>query len=112
MHWWKEIMTTGGAANIRFGGPTGMYNFVVLMSWWSSLLKDQPDDKLTDYLRTLEDIDHAILSAVRNMNGQPPTPSPNEPSLGTPPIPPVHESRGSKRNISEGGSIRKRSRYE
>ena len=97
MCWWEEIKTTDGATNVRFGGPTGIYVLVVLMSWWCSLLKDQPDDKLTDCLRTLEDIDCVILSALRGTNDQSPIgPSPGGSSPEESATLPTHRTRDSK----------------
>lgn len=111
MRWWEEIRTTSGETNICFGGPTGVYNLVVLMSWWCLLLKDRPDDELTNCFRTLEDIDRAILSAIRDANNQSPTgSSPSGSSLETPAIPPAHQPRGSKRAISDDETPRKRFR--
>ena len=106
MRWWEEITTTDGATNICFGGPTGIYNFVVLMSWWSSLLKGRPDDELVDFLRTLEDIDRAISSAVRDTDRPITGPSCGG-SLETPTISQACQPRGSKRAIPEETSSRK-----
>lgn len=110
MRWWEEIKTTGGG-NVRFGGPTGMYNLIILMCWWCQLLKDRPDDELTDCLRTLEDIDRVILSVVRDTSTQSPdVPSPGGTLPETSAPPPVLRARGSKRAISEEQFPRKRSR--
>jgi len=113
MRWWEEIRATGGAFNLRFGGPTGIYNLVILMCWWCSLLRGKPDDELGDCFRTLEAIDSAILSVVHSKNAQPPpTPSAGGSSPGPSAILPVPKSRtrGSKRTISEEPSSRKRLR--
>lgn len=81
MGWWEEIKGTGGTINVRFGGPTGIYTLVVLMSWWCSLLKGQPDNELANCLHTLDDIDRTILSVVCDVGRQPPTAlSPGGPS--------------------------------
>ena len=100
MNWWEEIKS----ADVCFGGPTGMYTLVVLMTWWCSLLKGHPNDKLSDYFRTLDDIDRTILSAIRNMASQP---SPAIPASTISPTPPP---RGTKRTISDEPSSRKRLR--
>lgn len=100
MSWWEEIKATGSPVNVCFGGPTGMYNLVVLVSWWCSLLKDRPDAELTDYLRTLEDIDRVVLSAICDTDSSSiPASSCGVPSPGasTPPLAP--QPRGSKRTI-------------
>ena len=100
MNWWGEIKS----ANVCFGGPTGMYTLVVLMSWWCSLLKGRPNDELSDCFRTLDDIDCTILSTIRNMAGQP---SPTIPVSTVSPTPPL---RGTKRTMSDKQSSRKRLR--
>ena len=96
MCWWEEVKSTGSTVNVQFGGPTGVYNLVVLMSWWCSLLKGRPDNELSDCLHTLNDIDCVILSAIHN-TVQPPRPS------TTPPAQP----RGSKRTATEDPLSRK-----
>lgn len=107
MRWWEDIKTS-----VCFGGPTGIYTLIVLMSWWCSLLKGRPDNELTDCLRTLEDIDGVILSTVHNLNGQPPvTPSLIGSSPTASPTPTPHtmrQLRGSKRGFSEEVPSRKR----
>ena len=108
MRWWEEVKGDGGAVNVRFGGPTGVYNFIVLMSWWCLLLKGQLDNELADYSRTLEDIDHVFLSAVQGENNPPPAaPSLNRTSPEAPTILPAPK-RGSKRTASKEQSSRKR----
>jgi hypothetical protein len=103
MGWWKEVKSTGVCA----GGPTGMYTFVVLMSWWCSLVEGRPSHERSDYLRTLDDIDRAILSALHSTTGQPCTPAVPPTTSTTTPAP---QRRGTKRTISEESSSRKRSR--
>ena len=95
MSWWEEIKAKG---SVRFGGPTGMYSLVVLMTWWCSLLEGRPDNELIDCLRTIEEIDNAILSVVRNTNS--PSPTLPSPSQSSPAILPAHKSRGLKRTAS------------
>lgn len=107
MHWWEELKTS-----VHFGGPTGIYTFIVMVTWWSSLLKGRPDNELANYLRTLEDVDRVLLSAIRNTTNQSPASSPTERSPMVPPVlaPPAPQPRGSKRSISVGPSSRKRLR--
>jgi hypothetical protein len=103
--WWEEIKTSA-----HFGGPTGVYTFIVLVSWWSSLLKGRPDDELADCLCILEDADRVILSAIHNASDQPPAVSPpTESSLTVSPVPAplAPQPRGSKRGIAEGQPPRK-----
>ena len=108
MAWWDEVKSAGA---VRFGGPTGIYTIVVLMSWWCSLLKGRPNNELFDCLRTLDDIDSSILSAIRMATVQPsPAPTPNGPPLETPAAAPSQRPRGSKRPMPEEPSSRKRSR--
>ncbi|KAF9782108.1 hypothetical protein BJ322DRAFT_1110992 [Thelephora terrestris] len=113
MRWWEEMKISNATDNVRYGGPTGVYTLIVLVSWWSSLLAGQPENELTDCLRTVEDIDRAILSAIRAPNDQPPaTPSPAGSSPTTSPAltPPAPRPRGRKRSIPEVPSSRKRLR--
>lgn len=79
MGWWSEICPPDGVPNIKFGGPTGIYALVVLMSWWCSLLKNKPDEEHTDCLRTLEDIDRVLQMAIKDIKNQPETLSPTTP---------------------------------
>lgn len=109
MGWWEEIKSTG----VRFGGPTGIYTFIVLMSWWCSLLEGRPNGELVDCLSILNDTDQTIISAIRPSNGQPR----HMPAIGDPPsvestTTPVRQPRGSKRKGSEGSLSRKRARTD
>jgi hypothetical protein len=108
MGWWGEVKSAG----IRVGGPTGMCSLVVLMCWWCSLLKGRPSHELTDCLRTLDDIDCTISSALCTMAGQPhATPTPGGCSSSVPAITPAPQPRGAKRTASrESLSSRKRMR--
>ena len=72
MSWWEELKTTKGGMSTNFGRPTGIYTLIVLMSWWCSLLKGRPDNELVNCLRTIEDVDRAILSAVCSLPPPPP----------------------------------------
>jgi hypothetical protein len=104
MGWWEDVKST----NVRVGGPTGMYNFVVLMSWWCSLLKGRPSGELSDCLHTLEDIDRTILSALHGTTGQPCTmPAPGGSSSNTATIVPTPQPRGTKRATPKEPSSRK-----
>lgn len=119
--WWDQIKSTESVCS---GGPIGVYVIVVLMCWWCKLLRGQPDVERTDYLRILEEINRAILTAVHNTKNRPTKssldepsldkpsldkPSLDKPSLGTPAIPPP-QTRGAKRVASGGALSRKRSR--
>ena len=103
---WEELRS-GSTANVWFGGPTGVYNFVVLMCWWCSLLEGQPDNKHADCLCTLNNIDHTILSAIHITTILPlvttPSPAGSSRASTTPPTQP----HGSKQTISEESSSRK-----
>ena len=112
MRWWEGIK-----GSVGFGGPTGIYTLVVLVSWWCTLLKGQPNGELADCLRALEDINAVFLSVIRNMNNERPTTlsstrsSPVAPPVAPPALTtPVPQLRGSKRNVTEEAMPRKRSR--
>jgi len=105
--WWGEINSTGNTTDVCFGGPTGIYTIIVLMCWWSILLKGQPDAGQTDYLRTLEEIDCAVFAVVRDARNQSTTSLPDRSSSGTPAVPPP-QTCGAKRLISEEPTSRKR----
>ena len=103
MGWWEQVKSAG----VGFGGPTGMYTIVVLVSWWCSLLDGRPESELSDCLRTLDEIDQTILSAVRDTTDQPrATPTPSDSST----VASSHGPRGSKRAVSDKPSSRKRAR--
>lgn len=109
MGWWEEV-GSGSTANVRFGGPTGVYNFVVLMCWWCSLLEGRPDNEHADCLRTLDNIDRAILSAIHITTILPPVTTPSPAGSSRASTTPPTQPRGSKRTISEESSSRKRLR--
>lgn len=71
MQWWSEISPPGGVPSVRFGGPTGIYSLVVSVSWWCTLLKSRPSREHTDCLRTLTDIDRALLEAITKSSDHP-----------------------------------------
>ena len=64
--WWSEICS-GATPSVRFGGPTGIYTVIVLMSWWCTLLKDEPIEQQADCLRTLAHIDCVLLTAINEI---------------------------------------------
>ena len=76
MGWWGEICPPGGAPRIQFGGSTGVYTLIVLLSWWCRLLKVKPRGEHADCLRTLTDVDRVLLVAINAI----PTTSPPPPS--------------------------------
>jgi len=99
--WWDEIK----ASNLYFGGPTGTYTLIVLVTWWGLLLKGRPNGDTSDYLRTLDDIDRTILSVVDSRKTPPGKSTPRMPMVAETPQP-----RGSKRAASDEGTSRKRLR--
>ena len=99
IQWWDELKSASNTMNIFFGGPTGIYTVIVLMSWWSALLNDRPDSELTDFVRILDEINRAILAAIQNARVKTPAQS----LRSAPP-----QARGTKRTISEEPSSRKR----
>lgn len=64
MKWWEEIISPGAASGVRFGGPTGIYSLVVLMTWWCSLLKMKPVEEHTHCISTIVQIDYAFITAI------------------------------------------------
>ena len=102
MEWWSEICPPGGIPSVRFGGRTGIYTIVVLMSWWCSLLESKPEEEHVDCLRTLKDVDRVLLTAVNDIKGHPTATSSVIPS-STPP-----SSRPRKRANSGDALPRKR----
>jgi hypothetical protein len=110
MCWWEEIKISNVTVNVRYGGPTGVYTLVVLVSWWCLLLKGQPDNELVDCLRTIEDIDRVISSAIHNTSNQPPIAPSRAGSPSSTLTPAAPQPRGSKRVIPEEVSSRKRLR--
>lgn len=99
MGWWQEIKSAGA---FKFGGPTGIYNIVVLMSWWCSLLKNQPTTEYSDCIRTLDDIDRAILSVIHITDGpSDPVPTSGGSSQKTSTVTPAEQPRGPRRVMSE-----------
>ena len=71
MEWWAEISPFADVPCIAFGGPTGIYSLVVLLSWWCALLKTRPVEEHTDCLRTLTDIGRdlsRVVTEIRNVN--------------------------------------------
>lgn len=105
MEWWSEISPPGRVPRIRFGGPTGIYSLVVLLSWWCKLLKDRSGKEHADCLRILTDVDYAMLAAINDIENHPTTPTLTL-SLTSPPPP----SQPRKRGNSEEMSPRKRKR--
>lgn len=65
--WWAEICSPGASLGVQFGGPTGIYILVVLMSWWCLLLETEPIGARADCLRMLEDVDRALQTAINNL---------------------------------------------
>jgi len=76
MEWWSEICPPGGVPSVRFGGPTGVYSLVVLMTWWCVLLKSKPDEEHADCLRTLTDIDRVLMAAINGFGNRSTTSTP------------------------------------
>lgn len=63
--WWEEI---SGNAHVGFGGPTGIYTMVVLISWWCSFLENQPASDRSPYNHIVEKLNSAILEAIPRAN--------------------------------------------
>ena len=104
MEWWTEIRPPNGPG-VQFGGPTGIFSLVVLMSWWCALLKEKPEEERADCYRILKDIDQVFSMAINNMK--------NRPAISTavltavPPLP----SQSRKRGALEDTSSRKRASH-
>jgi len=105
MGWWSEISPRGGVPNIRFGGPTGVYSLVVLLSWWCTLLKARPSEEHVDCLRTLTDVDHALSVVIGDIENHSTTPT----SMLSPTSPPPPSQPRKRANPGET-SPRKRHR--
>ena len=111
IQWWDEINSTSNTTNVYFGGPTGISTIVILMSWWCKLLKGQPDANLSDCLRTLEEVDRAILAAVQDVRNRSST-SPPDSSSSRMPIASPPQTCGAKQLISDEPPSRKQLRRE
>lgn len=88
MGWWSEICPPGGVPSVRFGGPTGIYTLVVLLSWWCTLLKARAGKEHADCLHTLTDVDRVLLAAINEIKSHPTTPSLLSPPSPLPPTQP------------------------
>lgn len=104
--WWDEISEKGF---IDVGGPTGIYTMVVLASWWSKILEDDPHADRTQFSTFVDNFNHAISKAINN-----PTTGPSTIDylrLTSSPPPSQYTRVNAKRALSEEGpSSRKRSR--
>ena len=98
MKWWAEICPPYGSG-VCFAGPTGIYSFVILLTWWCKLLKGKPAGQQQDCLRVLKEVDQALLVAVNNIKNR------SAVSISTP-------SKAPKRSNPEAESSRKRARVE
>ena len=65
--WWVEICHPNGRSSVQFGGPTGIYSLVVLITWWCKLLRAKPDAEHVECIRALEDIDRALVAAINDI---------------------------------------------
>jgi hypothetical protein len=106
MEWWSEICPPDGVPNVRFGGTTGIYTIVVLLSWWCTLLAASPDEERTDLFLMLGDVNRVFVAAIDEIRGHPTTSDPMSLSLVPPPPPP----RPRKRANPGGTSPQKRKR--
>jgi len=79
MTWWLEICPSGGVPSVGFGGPTGIYTLVVLLSWWCTLLEARAGEERTECLRVLADVDRALLAAINEIKSHPTAASPPQP---------------------------------
>lgn len=76
MKWWGEICPPGGVPRIQFGGSSGVYTLVVLLSWWCRLLKVRPHGEHADCLRILADVDRVLLAAINEIRDCTAVPTP------------------------------------
>lgn len=106
VQWWGEICPPSGAPKVRFGGPTGIYTLVVLLSWWCLLVRTKPVHEHADCLRTLTDVNHTLLTAVDGLKSHPTASA----SALLPPASPPLPSQSRKRANIEEVSSRKRTR--
>jgi len=93
MEWWSEICPPGGVPSVRFGGPTGIYALVVLLSWWCTLLKGKTDKERADYLQTTVAVNHAFLAAINGIKNHPTTLTPSLLPPTDPPPPSLPRKR-------------------
>ena len=103
--WWAELSPPSGAPSIRFGGPTGVYTLVVLLSWWCLMVKVKPVGEHADCLRTLADVNRVLLTEIEKMKNHP---AASTSTLLSPTSPSPSQSR--KRGNTEELSPRKRTR--
>lgn len=82
MTWWAEICSEGESSGVQFGGPTGIYSLVVLLTWWCALLKDEPNHKHIDCLVTIANVEVVLRLTVDELESSAiiasvtPTPAP------------------------------------
>ena len=107
MEWWTEIRPPGEVPRVQFGGPTGMYSLVVLLSWWCTLLAAKPDKERVECLRVLEDVDRVLVMTLDDLKKNTTTP-PSAPPSPTTPLP---YSQSRKRANVDEFPPRKRKRY-
>lgn len=103
MKWWRELCPPGEPPKVQFGGPTGICTLIVLLSWWCAPLVTKSGGEQADYLRTLADVDHALLEAIDDIRRHPATSTPT-------PLPPASTLKPRKRGNSTGTLPRKRAR--
>lgn len=99
--WWEDIKST---AHAGYCGTTGIYTLVVLMTWWSTFLGDQPNLERTRYLNIIEELNRAILTALQSAEKSSAGPS----LLAAPSRLPPSERCPAKRAHDEEPSSRKR----
>ena len=61
--WWREVAAT---AHAGYGGTTGIYTLIVLMTWWCGLVRDQPESERAKYVSIVEDLNCGVLAALRS----------------------------------------------
>lgn len=103
MDWWSEICPPGRKPSVQFGGPTGISTLVVLVSWWCTALRLEPNNAQTDCLRTLKEIDRVFLEAINGIRNHPVAPASDAPPPSSQPC---------KRANTEEPLMQKRQRYE
>ena len=108
--WWDSI---SGTAHVGFGGPTGIYTMVVLMTWWCSLLRDRSDSDRADCVVLVDKLNLAILEAILRADQSGSGPPSTNSILPASPPPPSQHSRHLAKRAHNGGpsSSRKKPKF-
>jgi hypothetical protein len=104
--WWTEICPPDGEPKVRFGGPTGISTFVVLLCWWCSQLRNKPNRERDSCLSVLGDVDRVFLEAIDSIKNSSVSVASTSQSQATP-------SRSRKRvNPDDASGSQKRRRHQ